>query len=117
MPRLITAGIKHTKMQSRMTIEVDFENGNQPVIQILRRNSHDVRDQLVSAFFERLEHGSTWAKIKFKDYFIGEPGGPSVARYYLEAITPDQFKEEGEVMLEQHRVNEAYKKSPTQSIG
>ena len=46
-------------MKSRITIEVDFENGNQPVIQILQYpDSTDVRDRLLKKFLEDLNMGS-----------------------------------------------------------
>ncbi|HNU15330.1 MAG TPA: hypothetical protein PKI55_12825 [Chitinophagaceae bacterium] len=46
-------------MKGRITIEVDFDNNNEPVIQaIVSKNSDDVRDRLLSFFFERLSLSS-----------------------------------------------------------
>lgn len=53
-------------MKSRITIEVDFENGNLPVIQILHRTSDDVRDNLIQSFLQSLQHTSRWCKIEYK---------------------------------------------------
>lgn len=56
-------------MQSRISIEVDFENGNTPVIQIVGRNSitnPDVRDSLVQTFLQSFQGGDYLAKINFK---------------------------------------------------
>ncbi len=52
-------------MLSRLTIEVDFSNGNIPCIQILQENSDDVRDKLVSQFVQSLMHTSRWCKIEY----------------------------------------------------
>ena len=52
-------------MKSRITIEVDFENGNMPILQILSRNSDDVRDNLLQSFLQSLEHSSRWCRIQY----------------------------------------------------
>jgi hypothetical protein len=50
-------------MLSRITIALDFENGNQPVIKIQHYpQSDDLRDSLIGAFFEKL-NGSTICTI------------------------------------------------------
>lgn len=50
-------------MKSRITIEVDFNNGNLPVIQVLQQDSDDVRDNLIKSFLQSLQHTSRWCKI------------------------------------------------------
>ena len=52
-------------MKSRITIEIDFDNGNQPIIQILQQDSDDVRDKLISSFLEQFGGSSSWCKIKW----------------------------------------------------
>jgi len=52
-------------MKSRITIEVDFENGNLPIIQILSRESDDVRDNLIKQFLQSLQHTSRWCRIEY----------------------------------------------------
>jgi hypothetical protein len=52
-------------MKSRITIEVDFENGNKPVIQILKQNSDDVRDNLIQSFLHSFIQ-SGLCKIQWK---------------------------------------------------
>lgn len=55
-------------MNSKITIAVDQENSNTPVIRIISRRSEDVRDELVSNFVQRLDHTSIsrWLKIEYK---------------------------------------------------
>jgi hypothetical protein len=55
-------------MKSRITIEVDFENANTPVIKIAHQKSDDVRDSLIGNFLQHLDHGSIsrWMKIEYK---------------------------------------------------
>lgn len=51
-------------MKSRITIEIDYENGNQPVIQILRKKSDDVRDGLIQSFIQALGDSSNFCIIE-----------------------------------------------------
>lgn len=51
-------------MKSRITIEVDFENGK-PYIKVNEVFSDDVRDKLISFFRQSLGGDSSWAKIEF----------------------------------------------------
>ena len=62
-------------MKSRITIEVDFENGNMPVIQVLQQNSDDVRDNLIKSFLQSLQHSSRWCKIQYIGYRAVYNGG------------------------------------------
>ena len=52
-------------MKSRITIEVNFEEGNLPVIQIMSQQSDDVRDKLIQSFLQSLQHTSRWCKILY----------------------------------------------------
>lgn len=70
-------------MKSRITIEVDFENGNRPIIKIVSSGSDDVRDQLIDKFLSELN--SRWAKIEY----IGQ--GMNDA--YLWKVSPISKKE------------------------
>jgi hypothetical protein len=92
-------------MQSKITIEIDFENGNEPVIQIISRNTDDIRDKLIRAFFERLSGYSSWCKI-YCHSTVGhdEPEDRRFQRWKISPIQPSKFKEEGEAMLEQYRL-------------
>jgi hypothetical protein len=91
-------------MQSKITIEIDFENGNEPVIQIISRQSDDIRDKLIRAFIERLG-GNSWCKI-YCQHTVGhdEPEERRFRRWKISPITNAQLKEEGEAMIEQQRV-------------
>lgn len=52
-------------MKSRITIEVDFEHGNKPIIQILHHNSEDVRDNLIKSFLQSF-HNSGLCQIQWQ---------------------------------------------------
>ena len=103
--------LKHTIMKSRISIEVDFENGNEPVIQILKSPSgipddlldNDVRDKLISNFTQQLG-GSSWCQIKWNGTVSG------CDRIQIRAIPPEKLKEQAEIMLEQYKMNEAWHK-------
>ena len=100
-------------MKSRITVEVDFSNNNQPILQIIKMDSDDVRDRLVAHFTEQLG-GSSWLTIKWVGNKSPEPGGQDFDRIHIAPIRPEQFKEQAEIMLEQSRVfdkfHEAHKK-------
>ncbi len=92
-------------MQSRITIEVDFQNGNQPIIQVVGKNSitgqSDVRDNLVQTFLQGFGPHS-YAKINFKlaDRDSGELSFHSVAT--IAPIKPEDLGIEWQKMKEQH---------------
>lgn len=104
-------------MKSRITIEVDFDNGNEPVIQILSRNSDDIRDRLIKSFYQKL-HGISWCKIKFVQDIPDEtsptPSGGFIEglqgfkRIFITPISESQLKEQAEIMLEQYKIIEQY---------
>lgn len=100
-------------MKSRITIEVDFDNGNQPVIQILSRNSDDIRDNLIKSFYQKLQ-GSSWCKIVFMQDVLDEQmvtvGGyvEGFKRIFITPIPESELKKEADIMLEQHRVREVF---------
>jgi hypothetical protein len=96
-------------MQSKITIEVDFENGNEPVIQIISRNTDDIRDKLIRFFIERLGGDSSWCKIYCQTTYEGDVD--KFQRWKISPINAAQFKEEAEAMLEQSRlIDEFHKK-------
>ena len=98
-------------MKSRISIEVDFENGNQPVIQILQTNSDDVRDKLLSNFCQQFS-GSSWCQIKWVGHTPDNSNElPFFNRIHISPIKGDQFREQAAVMIEQAEVNEHYEKS------
>ena len=90
-------------MKSRITIELDFENGNMPIIQILQQDSDDVRDKLVKSFTQHLG-GSSWCQIKWKpENYIGAPN--ETQRIHITPINFADLKEQAEIMLEQYRLS------------
>lgn len=93
-------------MKSRISIEIDFDNGNQPIIQILKGNSDDVRDKLVSSFTEQVG-GSSWLQIKWlpvNDYHV--QNGFQII--HISPIRPDDLKDQSIIMLEQYELHKSY---------
>ena len=91
-------------MNSKITIEIDFENGNEPVIQIISRKSDDIRDKLISLFLERLGGFSSWCKITCVTSSVSEEPIKNFQKWRISPIRKTQFKAEGEALLEQHRL-------------
>ena len=79
-------------MKSRITIEVDFDHNNLPVIQILENHSDDVRDRLIGHFLQSLQHTSRWCKI----LFIADDSKGRHWRIY--PMTPYEIPEEIKLM-------------------
>jgi hypothetical protein len=90
-------------MKSRITIEVDFDNRNEPVIQILARDSDDVRDNLIQQFLNRVV--GSWCKVSYvhgeKGVDFPDPDG--VQRVYISPIHLDDLKMEGSAMIELYK--------------
>ncbi len=80
-------------MKSRITIEVDFENGNQPVIQIMQGFSDDVRDSLVKSFLQKL-NGSSFCKIQYVGSNQGETPETTYNRIFIWPIPNPEIRDE-----------------------
>ncbi len=93
-------------MKSRITVEVDFDNGNQPVIQILKANSEDVRDKLISSFTQQLG-GSSWCQIKWVNHHQ-DRDGKDINTIHITPISPEQLKDQADTMLEQFNLNQKH---------
>lgn len=92
-------------MTSKITIELDFDNG-QPYIKLaIDPKSDDVRDKLVKFFTERFQHTSSWCSIKFTGYENNDQGGGKQF-YRIDPITPTQLPEEAAAMTKQVQLNE-----------
>jgi len=97
-------------MKSRITIEVDFDNG-QPYIKIAEdRNSDDVRDKLITFFRQRLGHTSSWCAVQFFDQ--SEVGNQLIWR--IRPITPEMMERESETMVAQVNMNKKWE--PEESL-
>jgi len=96
-------------MKSRITIEVDFDNNNSPVLQILQTNdSDDVRDKLLSHFCQQFG-GSSWCTIKWVSQAPDNPNQNSFFnRIHISPIQSKDFKEQATLMLEQDSLNKQY---------
>lgn len=83
-------------MKSRITIEVDFDKDNTPFIQLLRRNSPDVRDSLIAKFIEDKGHQSTWCSIQFDNEYEDEQG--KCQRWKIKPIPTENIFDEMKLM-------------------
>ena len=91
--------IKHIKMKSKITIEVDFDNNNLPVIQILSQDSDDVRDRLIKSFLQSLQHTSRWCKITYcGEASTFEDATVNKQRWRISPITPNELGSEIQLM-------------------
>lgn len=89
-------------MNSRITIEVNFEDNNRPVIQILQRKSDDVRDNLLSSFLQSL-HGSSWLNISCIQNVNELNDMDKFNRWFIRPIPPEDFAEQAFYMLHQYK--------------
>lgn len=80
-------------MLSRITIEVNFDEGNLPIIQVMNQQSDDVRDKLVTNFLQSLGHTSRWCRLLYIGNFSGNEHAP-VNKWHIVPITPKDLKEE-----------------------
>ena len=94
-------------MESRITVECDFNNHNE-IIQQIRTpvdDTDDSRDKQLKHFLQSLGGTSSWLKVEYQDrHRDGE------ARVFLRAITPNQLQVEGTAMLEQANLNRKFDK-------
>jgi len=83
-------------MKSKITIEVDFDNNNLPIIQVIQRESDDVRDRLLSQFTQNLNHISRWARL----IYVGEQWNDQQAGqvWKIEPIIPSEIRVEMNLM-------------------
>lgn len=84
-------------MRSRISVEVDFDNNNRPVIQVHERDSDDVRDRLISAVFDKLGHHSRWFRVEFKHNTMTD--GDAGSLWHLAPISPEEYDEEIKLMV------------------
>lgn len=83
-------------MLSRITIEVDFENGNMPVIQVMHQHSDDVRDALLASFLQSLGHTGRWATLEYQNLIDDKNGLRH--RWLIRPIKVDQLQNESKLM-------------------
>lgn len=87
-------------MLSRISIEVDETNNNHPIIQIVSKESDDVRDKLVRQFLQSFKHCSRWTTIEFVGNNLAHKpdGGADSWTWKITPITPDQLQDEISLM-------------------
>lgn len=76
-------------MKSRITIEIDFENQRKPVIQIISRQSDDIRDKMVSDFLQLLGHESSACSIRYMGEFNSDDFRESFERWVISPVEPN----------------------------
>jgi hypothetical protein len=70
-------------MKGRITIEVDFDNGNEPFINVYYDpTSDDVRDKLLHSFIQSLQGTSSWLQVNFPE---------NRRTMEIRAVTPDEL--------------------------
>jgi hypothetical protein len=77
-------------MKSRISIEIDYDKNNEPVIQIIKRKSDDVRDGLIQAFLQKLQGDSSWCKIQWVNTNLDPNDEFQTIRIW--AIPPSELK-------------------------
>lgn len=92
-------------MKSRITIEVDFNNHNKPIVQIMSRYSDDLRDNLIQAFYQSLQ-GSSWCKIRFEQHY--DNPDENFKRILITPIPEGELLDEANIMLEQVRARKEF---------
>jgi len=91
-------------MKSRITIEVDFDNGR-PYIKVQEdKLSDDVRDKLITFFRQRLQHTSSWCGIEFRN----ESELTNTLTWFIRPITPDLLEDQCRRMSEQVAMNKKW---------
>jgi hypothetical protein len=89
-------------MKSRITIEVNFDEGNLPVIQVLSQSSDDVRDKLIQSFLQSLQHTSRWCKIIYMGnrsvFETREADTNPIHSWHIIPLTPKELTEEIKLM-------------------
>lgn len=93
-------------MQSRLTIEVDFDNG-QPYIKVLNdTTTDDVRDKLVTFFRQRLGHTSAWCRVEHAQFPATDRTG--ICIFFIKPIRPEEMEAEAKIMTEQVEMLKAH---------
>jgi hypothetical protein len=77
-------------MESKIRVTVDFNRNNAPVIEIVRKNSEDVRDHLVCDFLEKFQSHNRWAKV----VYMGEDQQARILHYHIIPISMDELRDE-----------------------
>lgn len=92
-------------MKSKVTVELDYENGNIPVIQILRvfpepdEIHEDSRDRMIHSFCQRLGYVSDWAKVDFVQNHAPD-GRTKHQRIFITPISPEELESQSMLMAE-----------------
>lgn len=84
-------------MLSRITIEINFDEGNLPIIQVINQQSDDVRDKLLTNFLQSVGHTSRWCRLLYMGNISGLEHFPT-NKWHIVPITPKDLKEEIDLM-------------------
>lgn len=85
-------------MESKISIEIAYDLGNLPIIQVLHKTSDDVRDGLVGNFLQHLDHTSIsrWLKI---EYLYKRSDGALIWRIVPISSSINELENEAKLML------------------
>lgn len=79
-------------MKSRISIEMDFDNGS-PFIRVIESpDSDDVKDRIVSQFRNKLNVTSFWCRVEF-------PFTNEIRFWHIYPITPDKLETTAKEMM------------------
>lgn len=84
-------------MRSTIKIEINFEEGNLPVIEVINISSDDVRDKLISVFLQSLSHTSRWCKIIYMGNCSRDANEPR-NRWQIIPVKPEEIEQEISLM-------------------
>lgn len=91
-------------MLSKIKIEVDFDHNNEPIIEILYRQSDDVRDKLIRSFIDKLGQVSSWCEIHCANAIQETDVNYAVQRWVIKPIEPKHLEERAFIINEQVRL-------------
>lgn len=96
-------------MKSRLSIEIDFQNNNEPVIQIMARKSDDVRDNLIESFLQAFGGESNWCAITWEQQVFD--GDDKFRRVWIRPVKSENLKKVADEIS--GRVSDANAKKPS----
>lgn len=85
-------------MESKISIEIAYDLGNLPVIQVLHKTSDDMRDGVVGNFLQHLDHTSIsrWLKI---EYLYRRSDGATIWRIVPISSSLNELENEAKLMI------------------
>lgn len=89
-------------MQSKITIELDFDTATPFIRVFCNHTSTDLRDRTVNEFFEKLKHSSRWGTITYKHsgskVLVGGET-TSFSEWHILPVKPADLRQEAALMI------------------